>query len=155
MIRFHFTAGKTLPPFDLIWYDGGMRPLVPEELRSAGKTLSPEGMMFVGDKGKIISGFRGEKPVLVPESKMKWLKQEEQEEEGPRGNSIWIDAFRNGTPSPGSFIHAGPVTETILMGAVALQAGKIVEYDASAMKITNLPEANRFLTREYRPGWEL
>jgi hypothetical protein len=111
-------------------------------------------MMFVGDKGKIIAGFRGEKPVLVPESKMKWLKTEVTEEDS-RDNSNWIGAFRKKTTSPGSFIHAGPVTETILLGAVALRAGRVVEYDSSAMKITNLPEANKFLTREYRPGWEL
>lgn len=72
-----------------------------------------------------------------------------------RSNDVWIDAFKNGTQSPGSFIYAGPVTETILLGAVALRAGKKVEYDSASMKITNVPEANKYLTREYRPGWEL
>ncbi|NLX28603.1 MAG: Gfo/Idh/MocA family oxidoreductase [Bacteroidales bacterium] len=155
IIRFEFPAQKELPPFDLIWYDGGIRPLVPDELRHTGKGLSPEGMMFVGDKGKIVAGFRGENPVLLPETKMELLRKEEKEEKEERGNAVWIDAFRNGSQSPGSFIYAGPVTETILLGGVALRAGKKVVYDSREMKITNLPEANRYLTREYRPGWEI
>ena len=65
---------------------------------------------------------------------------------------VWIDSFRNNTQSPGSFIYAGPVTETILLGAVALRARKKVEYDSANMKITNVPEADKFLTREYRTG---
>jgi hypothetical protein len=72
-----------------------------------------------------------------------------------RGNDVWIDAFKNNTQSPGSFLYSGPVTETILLGAVALRANKKIEYDSVNMKIKNVPEANQFLTREYRPGWEL
>ena len=67
----------------------------------------------------------------------------------------WIDAFKNKTQSPGSFLLAGPITETINLGAIALRAGRRVLYDSDAMKITNLPEANKFLYREYRKGWEL
>jgi hypothetical protein len=155
MIRFQFPPQEELPPFDLIWYDGGMKPFVPDEMRASGKALTPEGMMFVGDKGKILAGFRGENPVLIPETKMSYIVKEKEEEARQRGNDVWIDAFRNGTQSPGSFLYAGPVTETILLGAVALRARKRVEYDSVNMKITNVPEANQFLTREYRKGWEL
>ena len=155
IIRFQIPAQSELPDFDLIWYDGGMKPFVPDELRSVGKTLASEGMMFVGDKGKIVAGFRGENPVLLPESKMTWLKKTASEDKETLSNNIWIEAFKNKRQSPGSFINAASVTETILLGAVALQAGKKVEYDSAAMKITNLPEANKFLTREYRRGWEL
>lgn len=155
MIRFEFPAQPALPPFDLIWYDGGIKPLVPDELRAAGKTLATEGMMFVGDRGKILAGFRGENPILLPESKMNYLKKQEEDESERRSDKIWIDAFKNGMQPDGSFIYAGPVTETILLGAVALRAGKKVEYDPVNMKITNVPEANKYLTREYRPGWEL
>lgn len=156
IVRFQFAAQGELPPFDLIWYDGGMRPLVPDELRASGKALTREGMMFVGDKGKIMAGFRGENPVLLPESKMNFIKtEEEKEEQGASTTEVWIEAFRNKTQPPGSFLYAGPVTETINLGAVALRAGRRVEYDSVNMKITNLPEANKYLTREYRPGWEL
>jgi hypothetical protein len=57
--------------------------------------------------------------------------------------------------STGSFRYAGTVTETINLAAVALRAGKKVEYDSAIMKITNDESANRYLTREYRRGWEL
>jgi hypothetical protein len=66
-----------------------------------------------------------------------------------------VEAFRKGVESPGSFLKAGPVTETILLGAVALRAGKKVNYDSENMKITNHPDANKYLFREYRKGWEL
>ncbi len=155
IIRFKFTAQGSLPPFDLIWYDGGMKPLTPEELIAEGKSLTAEGMMFVGDKGKIIAGFRGENPTLLPSSKMKDFVPPPAEPEGPSGNDVWINAFLNRTQSPGSFLYTGPVTETILLGAVALRARKRVEYDSVNMKITNDAEANKFLTREYRKGWEM
>jgi hypothetical protein len=153
IVRFKMPAQKEFGPFDLYWYDGGMKPIAPDELE--GKALTAEGMMFVGDKGKILAEFRGENPRLIPESRMKEITLEKAKEERVDSNEMWIEAFREKTQSPGSFLYAGPVTETILLGAVALRARKRVEYDSENMKITNIPDANKFLTREYRPGWEL
>lgn len=101
-----------------------MKPNTPEELGSG--SLQPEGMMFVGDKGKIIGGFRNENPVLLPESKMKdYLKgQQPPKDENENGEKYWVNAFKTKTQSPGSFLNASPVTETILLGAVALRARK-------------------------------
>jgi hypothetical protein len=155
MIRFQFPATKEFGPFDLYWYDGGMKPLTPDEVIADGKSLPREGMMFVGDKGKILADFRGEDPKLIPESRMVGIETQQPEEIGLSGNDVWINAFRNKIQSPGSFLYAGPVTETILLGAVSLRARKRVEYDSVNMTISNVPEANKFLTREYRPGWEL
>jgi hypothetical protein len=112
-------------------------------------------MMFVGDKGIILAGFRGENPKLYTGGTQQADEKPAQEQERRDANELWIDAFRNKTQSPGSFIHAGPVTETILLGGVALRAGKKVEYDSANMKITNVPDANQYLTREYRKGWEV
>ncbi len=154
-IRFKFAAQPKMPPFDLFWYDGGMKPNTPDELNAIGKSLDAEGMMFVGEKGVIIGGFRGEEPKLYPENKLAVAVEQTPEAYGQRTNDVWINAFKTKTQSPGSFIYAGPVTETILLGAVALRAGKKVEYDSTSMKITNNPEANRFLVREYRKGWEI
>jgi hypothetical protein len=155
IIHFKFPKQEQLPAFDLYWYDGGIRPNTPEELGNA--SLQPEGMMFVGDKGKIIGGFRNENPLLLPESKMKsYLNgQEAPKEENENGEKYWVNAFKTKTQSPGSFLNALPVTETILLGAVALRARKKVEYDSATMKITNDENANKFLYREYRQGWEL
>jgi hypothetical protein len=154
IVRFKFEAQAELPPFDLFWYDGGMKPVTPDELEQAGKPLEREGMMFVGDKGKIIGGFRGEKPVLYVDNRQ-LTEASAAEQTGQNSNDVWINSFKNNTQSPGSFLYAGPVTETILLGAVALRAGKKVEYDAVNMKITNAPEADKYLVREYRKGWEL
>ena len=70
MIQLKFPAQKDWKPFDLFWYDGGMKPFTPEELEEDNRELAREGMLFVGDKGKILAGFRGEKPELIPASKM-------------------------------------------------------------------------------------
>jgi hypothetical protein len=155
IIRFKFKAQAELPPFDLFWYDGGMKPSTPDEYATSGKSLAREGMMFVCEKGKIIAGFRGENPELYIENKDSTPKRSAPEKSSEDANNVWINSFRNNTQSPGSFIYTGPVTETILLGGVALRAGKMVEYDTVKMKVTNLPEANKFLIREYRKGWEL
>jgi len=156
IIRFKFQSQAELPAFDLYWYDGGMKPATPDELNASGASLEREGIMFVGDKGKIIGGFRGENPVIYTGNTSETLSISSANEipnEDP--NNVWINAFKNKTQSPGSFIYAGPVTETILLGAVALRAGKKVDYDTLNMKITNVPEANQYLVREYRKGWEM
>jgi hypothetical protein len=86
----------------------------------------------------------------------KFLKGKEAPKEiVENGEKYWVNAFKTKTQSPGSFLNATAVTETILLGAVALRAKKKVEYDTSTMKITNNEEANKLLYREYRKGWEL
>ena len=113
--------------------------------------------MFVGDKGKILGGFRGEKPEILPAQKMKEYPGEKvlPERERERRSDSWAAAIKEGKESPGSFMYAGPVTEAINLAAVALRSGKRIEYDSVNMKITNDEEANKYLTREYRKGWEL
>jgi len=155
IVRYKFPAQKTLPPFELTWYDGGMRPPTPEELGDG--VLEKEGMMLVGDKGRIIAGFRGEKPRLLPADLMNSATKGQAPvyQEADRGELHWINAFKQKQQSPGSFLYAGAVTDTILLGGVALRARKRLLFDAAAMKITNDEAANKFLYRAYRKGWEL
>jgi predicted dehydrogenase len=157
LIQLKFPKQKTLPAFDLFWYDGGMKPFIPEELSVDNRDIPNEGMMFVGDKGKIIGGFRGEKPEIIPESKMKaYSGNKELPERDPgRRSDTWAKAIKENKNSEGSFLNAGPVTETINLAAVALRAKKVVKYDTDAMKITNDEDADKYLTREYRSGWEI
>jgi hypothetical protein len=157
IVRFKFPKQEALPAFDLFWYDGGMKPPTPEELEVDGKDMPSEGMMFVGDKGKILGGFRNENPVLLPESRMKsyMAGKSVQHGEAERSDDFWIDAFRHKKESPGSFLLAGPVSETINLGAIALRTRKKILYDAAKMEITNEPDANKYLRREYRKGWDL
>ena len=72
-IRFKFAAKGDRPAVDLFWYDGGMRPPTPPEVEEDNKELASEGMMFVGDKGKILGGFRCENPRIIPERRAREL----------------------------------------------------------------------------------
>jgi hypothetical protein len=157
IVKFDFPQQEQLPPFKLFWYDGGMRPQIPDELDAEDEELSPEGMMFVGDKGKILAKFHCGNPRILDKQKMMEINGslEPPEEIRERDEITWVNAFRNNEESPGSFLKAGPVSETILLGAVALRAGKKLKYDSENMKITNEPDANQYLYREYRKGWEL
>ena len=157
LIKWKFPAQTSLPSFDLFWYDGGMKPFAPEELEMDGKDTPEEGLMLVGTKGKILGGFRGENPVLLPESKMMVDRDAERinSREVDRDTDMWVNAMLNKQQTPGSFTRAQCITDTINLGAIALRSGKRVDFDASLMRITNDESANQFLTREYRTGWEI
>jgi len=157
LIRLKFPEQKELPAFDLIWYDGGMKPFPPEELEADGRDTPDEGMMFVGDKGKILAGFRGENPEIIPKSSMDSYGAETIDSRNVERfrDENWLNSIAENKQSPGSFIRAETVTETINLAAVALRAGKTIHYDSDSMKITNDEDANKYLTREYRSGWEI
>jgi len=157
MIRFKFPQQQTLPAFDLYWYDGGMKPFAPEELEVDSREIPNEGMMFVGDRGKILAGFRGENPEIIPAFKMQTYQgnKELPAESDDENEDIWTPAILKKKESPGSFLYAQTITDTINLAAIALRTGERIEFDEKKMKITNLVEANQYLTREYREGWEL
>lgn len=158
MIKFKFPEqNEYIPAFDFYWYDGGMKPFAPEELDIDNIDTPNEGLMFVGDKGKILGGFEGENPRIIPQSKMDSSNVDKPSPLPARENRslVWTDAFSAGEDSPGSFKYARTVTEMINLAAVALRADKRIEYDSAQMKITNDEDANRFLSRDYREGWEL
>ncbi len=160
-IRFRFAAKGTWPALDLFWYDGSMRPPTPEELVEGDNELQAEGMLFVGDKGKILAEFRGEKPRIIPEKKMREFQATEKQAQGREAGQreaggSWVAACKGGPPTCGDFRLAGPISDAFNLGAVSLRlGGKRLLFDAAAMKITNASEANNCLVREYRPGWEL
>jgi len=160
-IRFKFAAKGDRPVLDLLWYDGGIRPQTPEEMEADGGELAAEGMMYVGDKGKILAGFRGENPrILSRKSGGAGTAQAAATQGKDRARRLrdaaWVRAFQGGEPTCGDFLLAGPISEAFNLGAVSLRlGGKRLLWDAAAGKITNLPSANKLLTREYRKGWEL
>jgi len=68
----------------------------------------------------------------------------------------WISAFKGGPPSYGDFLLAGPICDAVNLASVSLRlGGRRLLFDAASARITNMPEANKLLTREYRPGWEI
>jgi hypothetical protein len=165
VVRFRYPARGQRGPVDLIWYDGGMHPPTPAELEEDGQELPREGMMFAGDKGKILAGFNVESPRLIPQSRMKGIEAPppppRAQTGGPEppplspGLTQWVAACRGDKQhSPGSFLNAGPISEAINLYAVALRTGRRLLYDAGTGTIGNVAEANRYLAREYRQGWD-
>jgi hypothetical protein len=163
VVRFRYPARGNRGPVDLVWHDGGIRPSTPPELDQDGQELPAEGMLFVGDKGKILAGFRVENPRLIPQSRMKDLeapaaptrpRNDGQPTLSP-GLTQWIAACRGDKQqSPGSFLNAGALSEAVNLYSVALRTGRRLVYDAAAGAITNLPQANNYLVRDYRTGWD-
>ncbi|WP_205678766.1 Gfo/Idh/MocA family protein [Aquisphaera insulae] len=166
-VRMRFAPKADRGALDLFWYDGGIKPPVPEELMAEDQELAEEGMLFVGDRGKILGGFRAENPRLIPESRMKaYLNEKGRPDEPARGrnrasqsrsrNAAWIAAFKGGPASYGDFTLAGPITDAMNLAAISLRLeGRRLRWDARAARITNIADANRFLSRDYRPGWEI
>jgi hypothetical protein len=158
-VRFKYPASARRPAVDLIWYDGGMRPPTPPELEIDRKELPIEGMMFVGSKGKILAGFMLENPRLIPERRMRKHLAAPARQQGQQGGASpamrqWIAAVRGGPQSPSSFLNAGPISEAVNLYSAALRSGKRLMYDSETRKITNVAEANKYLSREYRKGWD-
>lgn len=155
--RFKYPANSWRGPVDLVWYDGGMRPPVPEAFYENDEELPIEGMMFVGAKGVIMSSdFRVRKPYVLSGDK-KLAKELEIQDSFEQASGIrrFIDAVKAGTQTEGSFRKAWPITEAVNLYAAALRSGKNLKYNATERKISNVKEANTYLKREYRRGWGL
>ncbi len=156
-IRMRFAPKGERAGLDIFWYDGGIKPAVPEELLAENKELEEEGMMFVGDKGKILGGFHGEDARLIADAKTRRPNAGNRHGGGPSlRDSAWIAAFKGGPQSYGDFLLAGPICDAMNLASISLRlGGRRLLWDSAAAKITNIPAANRLLTREYRQGWEL
>ncbi len=157
-IRFKFAAKGNRPALDLFWYDGSMKPPTPEELETQNDDLASEGMLFVGAKGKILAGFRGENPQLLSgqKSRVEGLPKRQRDVKPTDALALWVAACKGGEPTFGDFLLAGPISDAFNLGAVSLRTGgQRLVFDAANVKIPNLPEAEQYLRREYRKGWEL
>lgn len=160
IIEYKFPARGNLPPVTLKWYDGGIEPSRPAELEP-GRAMGNRdgGVLLVGDKGTIMCGCYGANPRLIPETKMRDYQQPEKTI--PRSPGImeeWIDAIKNGKKSTTDFSYSAPMTETMLLGNIAIlmkEHNTVLEYNAEKMEFVNLSEANTLLQYEYRKGWEL
>lgn len=159
-VRFRYAANNNRGPVDLYWYDGGMRPAIPEELANEGKELPAEGMMFVGDGGKILAGFNVQNPQIIAGKKMEQsatanTDNRSQVQQTSQALPLFVQACKTGKQYPGNFSEAEYITEAVNLYAVALRANRLLKYDAANLQITNVPEANKYLSREYRKGWDL
>ena len=158
-----------MPAVELYWYDGGLLPCRPAELEEGRMMSDEDGIIFVGEKGKILAeGWGAESVRLIPEKKMQAYKRPEKTL--PRSADghykEFVEACKNGGPTGSNFDFASLVTETALLGNVAILTGKErgwgpyltrekLNWDGPNMSITNVPEANEFIRTEYREGWAL
>jgi predicted dehydrogenase len=158
-IRFQFAAKDPRPALDLFWYDGSLKPPTPPELEDAD--LSEEGLMFVGDKGKILAGFLGQDPRIISGKKPSENQPEDLSTNGSgkrraEANALWVGACHGGRKTYGDFLLARPISDAFNLAAVSLRmGGKRLRFDSAKARVTNVEKANQYLTREYRKGWEL
>jgi hypothetical protein len=156
LVHWQFPQRDKLAPVDFYWYDGGLRPHIWKELEENGQEMPDEGLLFVGDKGKLFADFSGESPRLIPEPAMNAFVRPPHTLPRPDDElTQWIRACRGERPSDARFQVLQPVTETLLLGGIALRVPQKLHWDAEAMRFTNKKEANALVTRQNRKGWEL
>ena len=158
IVHYQFPARGDLPPVKLHWYDGGLLPARPDELEEERDLDAEDGIIFVGDKGKMfVVGWGGERPRLLPESRNKEYPRPPKTLPRSIGHhKEWIEACKGGPAPRSNFDFAGPLTEAVLLGALCIRnGGEKLTWDSSNLKITNVPEANALLHYDYRQGWSL
>jgi predicted dehydrogenase len=169
-VTYEFPARADMPPVKVVWYEGrkdGKLVLPPEELLAKilkpGEKLASSGSLLVGDKGILFSpNDYGAAYRLLPEEQFKDYKGPEPTLPRNGGGDTgmkreWVEAIKAGKPqiALSNFEYAGMLTEFILLGNVAIRAGKKLEWDGPSEKVTNDAAANQYLHREYRKGWTL
>lgn len=158
MVHYDFPARGDMPAVTIHWYDGGLIAARPPELEDNRQMPREDGLIFVGDKGKmLVTGWGGNSPRLIPEARMKAYKQPPKTLPRSIGHyEEWIKACKEGTPTESSFDFAGPMTEAVLLGTVSVRmGGRKLLWDSESMQVTNLPEANSYLHYTYRQPWTL
>ncbi len=160
IVRYEFPARGNMPPVKFTWYDGGLMPARPEELAEnisfQGGNENDEGLLFIGDHGKIFCGFNGENPRLIPEEKMRsFVPPPKALPRSPGNEREWLDACKGGKTKPGgNFEFEGLVTETLLLGNVASCTGERLHWDRENLKVSSAA-GQKFVQPERRKGWEL
>ena len=160
ILTYQFPERDGMPPVKLMWYDGGLMPPSPEELEP-GRRMGDNngGVLFIGDKGKLMCSCSGANPRLIPETAMQAYTRPAKTI--PRSTGIsaeWIETCKAGTQSTTDFSYSGPLTETMLLGNIAIrmkQKNTVLEWDPVNMKFPNCPEADEFVRMPVRQGWTL
>jgi predicted dehydrogenase len=142
------TAGETL---ELTWLDGYKYP--PDHIREHidNREYPKQGSMLIGDAGTLLLPHGGG-PQLFPSETFKGYQRPKLAARNHYHH--WVDACQGRAKTVAGFDYAGALTEVVLLGTVAIRRpGRELIWDAEQMKITNLPEAERYLRRRYRAGW--
>jgi hypothetical protein len=162
IVDYSFPARGDMPAVKFRWYDGGLKPPRPDELeenrplKGEGEELD-EGLLFIGERGKILCAFNGGNPKLIPESKMKnFVPPPKTLARSPGNEREWLDACKGSKNKPGgNFEFSGLVTESLLLGNVASRLGQKLNWDRPNLKVVNSELAQKYVRPERRAGWEL
>jgi predicted dehydrogenase len=165
-VRYRFPTRGDMPPVTITWRDGDRKPPWPDGWPK--NRQSPcHGAFLLGDEHTLVVDQVAENyewARLVPESLMRSVDQPPKTlpriKPGPRWDPTrhqqdWLQACKSGEQAGSSFDYSGPLTEMVLLGNVALAAGKPIEWDKEKLEITNDAKANQLLRRQYRKGWNL
>ncbi len=166
-VTWKFLARGKLPPLMVHWYDGGIKPNRPEELDDK-LALPDSGLLFEGEKGKLLSGYGGGNPfgsrrgiaggLLFPEKTFKDFEQPPKTM--PRCDrgvhyTEWVDACKTGKKTTCPIEFGCEMTEMGLLGGLSLRARRLIQWDAKAMKVTNSRQADGLVDPPYRDGWSM
>ena len=140
-------------PLTLKWYHGGSahRPKI-----ETGVDLSKwyNGILFVGDKGMLLADYR--KIALLPENQYKEFTPPKQTIPDSLGHyREWIHAAKTGASTTCNFEYSGALVEHNLLGNVAFRTGTTLQWNPETLKAINSTEADRYIRRDYRPGWRI
>ena len=139
------------PGLKLTWYDGVKRPESPpgHDLNKWGI-----GVLFHGEKGKLLADYG--RHILLPDDDFKDFQPPERFIAPSLGHhKEWLHGCKTGAPTLCNFDYSGALIEHNLLGNVAYRTGKKLEWDAENLRAGNCPEADRFIHKEYRKGWEI
>jgi predicted dehydrogenase len=164
-VVYHFPARGEQPAVRMTWFDGGLMAPRPDAMPDNVPLDRGGGVIFVGEKGVLVHDTYGSNPRFYPESLMEAARKVPQTYErigsGGRGGALhrmnWSRACKGQGKASTPFEYASMLTETMLLGVVALKTGvgRLIRYDGDAGKVTNIADANQHLQREYRKGWSL
>ncbi len=145
VVRYKFAQ----PKLNFTWYCDTQ---VPKQIKGE-KVPNSGGVMFIGSEGMMFADYT--KYRLFPEEKFKGFTPPAKTIPDSVGHHReWLNACRDGSPTTCNFGYSGPLTETVLLGNVAFRSGQKITWDADQMQ-TNSPEAQPYISKAYRAGWEL
>ncbi len=161
IVRYKFPARGARPPVALTWYDGRLQPPMPADLEP-GRKLPGSGALIIGDKGTLLHGSHGAGGLrLLPESRMKDLVRPEKTLPRVVGSheADWLRACKAGPGAPppcSTFEYGGALTETVLLGVLAMRLpNQRLTWDSANLQFSNNPAADALLHTPYRDGWSL
>jgi predicted dehydrogenase len=150
-VTWTFPARQKSPPVKLVWCHGMDLPPI---LQREDLPKKAPGILFVGESGMVMAHYDWR--ILLPADKFKDFKAPEPTIPRSVGHhQEWIDACTTGRRTTCDFDYSGALTEAVLLGVVAFRSGKKFEWDPVNLRAIGCPEADRFLRRQYRPGWEI